>query len=72
MAEEALVSGLQLDLVTVVARLRQVKRAVDDGGSGFYGDDCSVVFERIFTCDLPRLEGHLTAEARELLARAEE
>lgn len=46
---------LQLDLAATVARLRQVKR------EGY--DQIPDIAERLWTCDLPRLEGHLSAEA---------
>jgi hypothetical protein len=63
-------SGLQLDLVTVVARLRQIKA---DGGCGFYGEPLALLlWDRVMTCDLPRLEGHLTEASLAFLERAEE
>jgi hypothetical protein len=48
-----------IDLVCVIARLRQVH---EDGI-----DASPVVFDRIFTCDLPRLERYLPAEAIEAM-----
>lgn len=53
--------GLQLDLACIVARLQQV---IDEGG---FATANPIVVERILTCDLPRLKGHLTAESTELL-----
>jgi hypothetical protein len=44
-----------IDLACVVARLRQV---LDEGH-----ETDSLIEERIFTCDLPRLEGWLPAQA---------
>ena len=44
------------DLACVVARLRQVLAE-----PGF--ETQGIVHERVFTCDLPRLEGYLPAEA---------
>lgn len=43
--------GLQLDLLTVVLRLEQIER----------GDEW--LLDRVLTCDLPRLRGHLTEQA---------
>jgi hypothetical protein len=45
-----------IDLVSTVARLRQVQA---EGA-----EMASVTHGRIFTCDLPRLEGYLPDEAR--------
>ena len=45
-----------VDLACAVARMRQASQA-----PGFEAQD--VVHERIFTCDLPRLEGYLPDEA---------
>lgn len=50
--------GLQLDLATAVLRLEQLRR----GGlaDGHVSD--VVVLDRLLTCDLRRLAGHLTPE----------
>jgi hypothetical protein len=64
--------GLQLDLLSIIARLRQIRE-----------DDCAfmtgsehgltvLLWERIMTCDLPRLEGHLTPETVAWMERSEE
>lgn len=45
-----------IDLASAVARMRQV-------AAGEPVMD-SIVHERVFTCDLPRLEGYLPEEAR--------
>jgi len=50
-----------IDLASAVARMRQV---IDEGL-----ETDSIVHERIFTCDLPRLEGWLPEEARREIAR---
>lgn len=50
-------SGLQLDLLTACQRIRQVWE--EDGGGTSLGE---LLMQRLFTCDLPRLEGYLTAE----------
>ena len=51
-----------IDLVSAVTRMRQVQ------AEGL--EAAGVVHERIFTCDLPRLEGYLPAEAmREIKSR---
>lgn len=47
---------LQVDLATAVARLRQIR------GDGY--DNGHWLLDRVITCDLPRLERHLSAEAR--------
>lgn len=54
---------LQLDLAATVARLRQVKR------EGY--DQIPDIAERLWTCDLPRLERHLSAEALAAVEDAE-
>lgn len=54
---------LQMDLATVVARLRQVRR------EGY--NQIPDIAERLWTCDLPRLEGHLSAEALAAVEDAE-
>ncbi len=46
-----------VDLASAVARMRQVAGEEDFG-------TLSIVHERIFTCDLPRLESYLPGEAR--------
>lgn len=48
-------AGLQLDLLTLVARLEQIR---DEGGWEANG----VVADRLLTCDLPRMRAHLTSE----------
>ena len=54
---------LQLDLAATVARLRQVAR------EGY--DAIPDVAERLWTCDLPRLERHLSADAMAAVLDAE-
>jgi hypothetical protein len=49
--------GLQLDLLTVCQRLRQIQEEREDG--------LWLLWDRILTCDLPRLESHLTPETVE-------
>jgi hypothetical protein len=51
--------GLQLDLLTVIARLEQIGSLdmSDPAGLGIY-----LLEERVIKCDVPRLRGHLTAE----------
>ena len=51
-----------VDLASAVARMRQASEEPGFGG-------LSVVHERIFTCDLPRLEAYLPEEARREIAR---
>ena len=63
-------SPLQLDLATVVARLRQIES--EGGPVGFGTELAGVLWERVITCDLPRLTGHLSPAAVMLLERAEE
>jgi hypothetical protein len=46
-----------IDLCGAVVRMRQVQR---EEGTGHL----SIIHERIFTCDLPRLEAYLPDEAR--------
>ncbi len=47
---------LDLDLLAVCARLRQVQiEGVDTCGG--------IIFDRLFTCDLPRLLRHVSTEA---------
>jgi hypothetical protein len=50
------------DLASAVARMRQASTE-----EGFAAG--SIVHERIFTCDLPRLEAWLPEEARRDIAR---
>jgi len=47
--------GLQLDLLTVIVRLEQLRDEEAPNGLPF-------IAERIISCDLPRLRGHLTPE----------
>ena len=49
-----------IDLACAVARMRQVAAEGLEAGS--------IVHERIFTCDLPRLEGWLPEKARREIA----
>ena len=57
---------LQLDLAGAVARLRQVR---DEFGGDFGA--AGVIGMRVLTCDLPRLEKHLTDEARAFIEAAQ-
>lgn len=58
-------TGLQMDLLTVVLRLRQYRDELAAGRDGFAW---WLMDARILGCDLPRLEGHLTAETRDWAA----
>jgi hypothetical protein len=49
-------AGLQLDLLTIVVRLEQVR---DEGTIDWRADP---IAERIITCDLPRMRALLTPE----------
>lgn len=49
-------SGLQLDVLGVVQRLEQLAE------NGWDSDP--IVRERLYTCDVPRLRGHLTSATR--------
>lgn len=51
-----------LDIASTVARLEQIE------SEGY--DDGHWLLDRLVTCDLPRLRGHLTPEALEALAEA--
>jgi hypothetical protein len=52
------VSVRMVDLMTLVARLRQVQ----------IENDClTLVHERIWTCDLPRLKAYLPEQALEII-----
>lgn len=51
-------TALDLDLLTVIARIEQVNRE----GAGTAG---GIVWERILTCDVPRLRGHIDPDALE-------
>lgn len=53
MSDQEPPTGLQLDLLTVVARLEQVADELAGG---------SLTAQRLITCDLPRLREHLDAE----------
>jgi len=55
-------SALQLDLATVILRLRQIRR---EGGSEF-------LWDRVITGDLPRLESHLCPDTVELMLESPE
>lgn len=60
-------AGLQLDLLSAVTRLRQVRAYLNraaDWDEDLIGD----VLVRLMECDLPRLEGHLTADTRDWAA----
>jgi hypothetical protein len=57
--------GLQIDLASTVARLRQLR---DEQATLWRGNE--TVFERLLTCDLPRLESHLSPEALRALEDA--
>lgn len=50
-----------IDLVSVIARLRQVHLKGPD--------DAPLQYDRLFLCDMPRLEGYLPDEAREAIDR---
>lgn len=52
-----------IDLVSAVTRMRQVQ------AEGI--EAASVVHERIFTCDLPRLERYLPEQARREISEEE-
>ena len=68
MAEDEAPGGLQLDLVSVVARLRQIR---DEGG--IPGSSLAeFLWDRVMTCDLPRLENHLTPATVAWMKRQEE
>lgn len=54
-----MVTGLQLDLATLVARLEQIREEGYDNGHW--------LVDRVITCDLPRLERHLSGEARQAI-----
>lgn len=54
-------AGLQLDLLTAVLRLRQVR----DSQPGLMREH---LVERLATCDLPRLAGYLNADTRDWAA----
>lgn len=58
--------GLQLDLLTAVQRLRQVREEITHDGSTERGGQ---LLARVIMWDLPRLEGQLTAETRDWAAR---
>ena len=47
-------SGLQLDLLTVIVRLEQIQ---EQGPEPEH-----FVWDRVVTCDIPRLRGYLTPE----------
>jgi len=47
-------TGLQLDLLTVITRLEQIQLEREDG--------LWLLWDRVLTCDLPRLRGHLTED----------
>lgn len=57
--------GLQMDLLTVILRIRQLR---DED----YFDNGHWLWRRVVDCDLPRLEGHLTPETVRWLERTEE
>jgi hypothetical protein len=59
-------TGLQLDLLTIVMRLRQYRT---EAAAGNWDLAWWLLNHRILECDLPRLEGHLNAETRDWAAR---
>lgn len=62
---DAVPEGLQLDLVTVIARIEQLEAEP-------YFDNGHFIWRRIVSCDLPRLRGHLMPAAIALLEREQE
>ena len=48
-------TGLQLDLLCMIARLEQIR---DEGG----WEENAFLADRVLTCDLPRVRAYLTAE----------
>lgn len=56
---------LQLDLLSVIARIRQLRE------EGWF-ESSHFIWHRIETCDLPRLEGHLTPEVAKWAERVDE
>lgn len=62
---EGALSPLQLDLACTVARLEQLRDMP-------YFDCGHWLWERVTSCDIPRLRGHLGPQAAELLDRLNE
>ena len=56
---------LQIDLASAVARLEQLRDMP-------YFDSSHWLWDRVASCDIPRLRGHLGPEAVELLERLNE
>lgn len=56
------ITGLQLDLLTAIRRLEQLQDLADRGQAGSLGVE--ILWDRVITCDVPRLRTHLSAEAR--------
>jgi hypothetical protein len=59
--------GLELDLASAVARLRQLRDEGWDAGLLELNPFGALLLERVLTCDLPRLEQHITPRAAALL-----
>ena len=59
---------LQLDLLTAIARIEQLR----DADFPEVPDPLSIcLWERVLSCDLPRLRSHLTAAALEFEAESD-
>jgi hypothetical protein len=56
---------LQLDLASVIARIEQLNDMT-------HFDNGHWLWNRVTSCDLPRLRGHLSPEAEQLLERITE
>lgn len=56
---------LQLDLLTVVARIRQLNEEM-------WWDNDHLIWRRIVECDLPRLESHLHPDVKRWMKRMDE
>jgi hypothetical protein len=56
-AKAAGISPLQFDLATAIVRIEQIAEVGPDSVLGAH------LLERVFTCDVPRLRGHLEPEA---------
>lgn len=67
MAQANKLDGLQLDLLTATQRIRQIWD--ESGGTTSLGE---FLMGRLFTCDLPRLESHLTEETKRWAAEQED
>lgn len=53
--------GIQLDLLSAIVRLRQIGEELEAGRDGFA---MWLLTDRVLTCDVPRLESHLTDATR--------